>query len=304
MRLPGWLTENFWLKGLSFLIAFVLWVFVRVEEKAELVMRLPVQYTDVPEELVIVGDPVPEIQLVVDGPRTLLTQANQNVRPYTVSLEGAEEGSQQVRIRPEKIDLPRGVEVVRVLPSLIETSLAPAMRKRLPVRARLVGDLVSGYEISSVELEPERIEVVAARSELQERDAILTEGIDIEGRKSDWSGIVNLDLDGLHVKSITTRQAEVYVEVVPKMVERTIEEVPVAVRGVEDGYRLEPSAITIRVMGPQNLLEKMSAESIRGYVEMRSPLRTATERSVVVDLPDQAVLLSVSPDRVRVVPES
>lgn len=303
MTLPGWFSNNLWLKGLSLTIALVIWVFVRVEQMGEVLLRVPVRYVGVPESLVVVGDTVPEVEMVVEGPRTLLAQLDREGQSYTVDLSDAKPGIVQSRIRAESINLPRGVSIVRIMPAVIETELRPTQSKRLPVQARLTGNVAPGYEISNVEIEPDSVEVVAAAGDLDGVAAVRTVPINIEGQKSDWSGVVELAIDEWNIKSITTREVDVFYQVVPKMVENRIDDVPVIVRGPNGGYRVVPASVRIRVMGPENLVSKLSRESLTAVVDVRQVLSGASELPVTVRLPDQVVLLAVEPQRVRVVPQ-
>ncbi len=302
MRLPIWLTNNLGLKLVSVSLALLIWIFVRVEEKGEVVIRMPVRFTNVPEQLVIVGDPVPEIQVVVEGPRTQLAQVEPGVLPYSIDLAEVDPGTHEFRIDPREISLPLSVHVVRILPSIIETTLEQARTYRLPVQARLTGTLAEGFEIAAVEIEPESVQLVAARGQLDETDALQTEPIALDGKKSDWSGIVQIELDGLDLKSVTTREAEVFVQILPKMVNREISGIPVSVTGFDGQLRTKPASVGVKVMGPENIVKRLAPDNIRGYVEVQRPPATTTQVPVYVDLPDQVVLISVNPARVSVAP--
>ncbi|RMF16588.1 MAG: hypothetical protein D6761_06005 [Candidatus Dadabacteria bacterium] len=296
-----WLTANWPLKLLSLAIAIVLWVFVRVEARNELALRVPLQYANIPEQLVMISDPEPELQVVVEGPGTLLASLERESQTYKIDFEDARPGRQEVRISTDRIRLPRGVHVLRVVPSVIEVEFAQTERKMLPVRAILAEDSIApGYEIGNVEIEPERIEIVAAKTELAGLEALETETLPLHGAKTDWSGVVQLKTDALHIKSITTREVDVYVKVVPVMVERLIADVPVQVRGPREQYRLSPDRATVRVFGPENLVKKLTPEAVEVYVNVRRPISGRARLPVMVDLPEQVALMDIQPSEVIV----
>jgi len=61
------------------------------------------------------------------------------------------------------------------------------------------------------------------------------------------------------------------------------------VRGPEGSYRVIPAGVSVRVMGPENLVGKLSRESLQAQVGVRQVLNAATELPVTVRLPDQVV---------------
>lgn len=296
------LRRNGSLKVLSLFIALMLWLFVRAEEDAELVLRMPVRFVNVPEEMVIIGDTVPEIQIMVQGPRTLISQVERAVPPYSIDLGLAEVGAQQFRISPERVSLPRRVEVSRVIPSVIEVELRAVQAYRLPVQARLAGNLAPGHEISEVDIEPALIEIVTARGELDEAEAIRTDPIDVSGRRGDWSGLVPLDLGRLNLKSITTREVEVFLQIVPRMAERELGGVGVEVQGPGGPYRVVPATVGIRVMGPETLVRNLNADNLTAVIELDGATSTVQRRAPRVRLPEQVVLLEVRPAQVEIQP--
>lgn len=295
-------TENLWLKALSVGIALVLWIFVRAEEKGEVILRLPIRFLDIPEELVIVGDPVPQVQIVVDGPRTLVSQVDRVVQPYAIDLANSEAGTVEFRIAPDQISLPRGVEISRIMPSVVRVELQRTKRYRLPVQARLTGTLAPGYEVGGVEIEPSTIEIVTARGELDGVETIRTEPISVQDRRSDWNGSIPLDLSGLNVKSITSREVDVFLRVIPKITERRLTGVPVEVRGPGGPYGARPRTVDLRIMGPEGLLRNLSPASLVATVDLPGALNRTSPQPLRVRLPDQVVLLEVLPARVEVSP--
>lgn len=303
MRWTRLFTENIWLKSLSIAIALVLWLFVRAEEKSELVLRVPIRFTNVPDGLVLMGDAVPQVQIVVDGPRTLVAQVDRTAVPYTVDLADATPGAFEVRIAPDKLPLPRGVEVSRIIPSVVEAELRRTKRYRLPVQARLTGNLAAGHEVGGVEIEPSTIEIVTAEGELDTAETIRTEPISVQDRRSDWNGSIPLDLAGLNVKSVTSREVDVFLRVVPRMTERTLRGVAVEVRGPGGPYAARPRMVDLKIMGPEALLRNVGASSLTATIDLTGVLQRSTPLPVRVRLPDQVVLLEVSPPRVQVSPD-
>lgn len=294
-----WLANNLGLKALSVVIALVMWVFVRVEERSEQILRISILYTNLPESLIVVSEQLPQVQVTVEGSRTMLAQLQQGVPAYSIDLGDSSAGSQQFRIEPERLQLPRGVDVVRILPSVIEVELRKTMTRRLPVKAILPSNgIAEGYQLANVEITPNQVQIDVAEGELQGVESLSTYALPIDQRKSDWNGVVQIDTDRFHVKSITTREVEVFVQIAPKLAERTIANVPIVVRGLDTRYKTRQQQVTVKVNGPENLVKRLTPEAIAAYVLVKNPLPTPSRVPVFADLPAQVVLQEISPAEV------
>lgn len=126
MSLTGRLVQHWQLKLLSLVFAVGLWAFVIVEDKGQAVYTVPLDMANLPPGLEVTALGVEAVVVRVQGLRHVLDRLDERELRAQVSLRGARPGDLVVRIRPEDVTVPRGVEVVRVTPSQVRATVEPA----------------------------------------------------------------------------------------------------------------------------------------------------------------------------------
>lgn len=119
------LLDHWQLKLLSVLFAVALWLFVVSEDKVETVFAAPLELREVPPGLEIARVETDTVEVRVRGLRSIVSRVRDRDLRVTVDLEGASPGETVVRLLPEQIRVPRGVEVLRVTPSRVRVVLKP-----------------------------------------------------------------------------------------------------------------------------------------------------------------------------------
>lgn len=119
------LLDHWQLKLLSVLFAVALWLFVVSEDKVETVFAAPIEFREIPPGLEIAGMDAETVEVRVRGLRSIVSRVRDRDLRVRVDLEGAREGETVLRLLPEQIDVPRGVEVLRITPSRLRVVLKP-----------------------------------------------------------------------------------------------------------------------------------------------------------------------------------
>lgn len=121
--LRRWLTENLALKLLALLLAVVIWGAVGGDVSTEILVTVPVEFRNVPDQVRYQADPS-RVDLRVRGPRWMVRQAAAADFSVPVDLSGmTEPGERIITLRPETVESPSSVEVVEVLPPEIKLVL-------------------------------------------------------------------------------------------------------------------------------------------------------------------------------------
>lgn len=100
------LLNNWQLKLLAVAIALALWIFVVGQEKAEITVKVPVEITNIPKQVVVAGDVVPAVNVRLYGPRSLTRRVAEKRLAKNVSLTGMRPGEHSYQVLPEDLDLP------------------------------------------------------------------------------------------------------------------------------------------------------------------------------------------------------
>lgn len=117
------LLENWQLKALSVVFAIALWLFVVSEDKAETVFAVPIEFQNIPQGLEVAAMEPESVEVRVRGLRGILSQVREGDLRVPVSLKGTQPGETIVRLVPDQIRLPRGIEALRVTPSRLRVRL-------------------------------------------------------------------------------------------------------------------------------------------------------------------------------------
>ncbi|MFH1058136.1 MAG: CdaR family protein [Pseudomonadota bacterium] len=210
------LAKNWSLKLLALAIALAMWLYVAGQEKSEISIRVPVEMTNIPGDLLVVDDVVGDVDVRLYGPRTLVRRvaAERLVKP--VNLAGLGPGDHVVQVLPEDLKLPPGVTVMRLTPSRFTITLAKRVSREVQVRPVFTNRPAAGLEVAEVVFKPDKVAVSGRQEDLGDLDWIWTTPIDLSGRKEDFSLSVRLKLPPGRTVRFSAMEVEAHVKLRPE----------------------------------------------------------------------------------------
>ena len=132
----------------------LLWWTVAREPEAQMLMRVPIEFYQVPKTCSSAPKRAPQAQIRVRGPARVLRELVQaDVHPV-IDLSSATSGERTYPIRANSIRLPKGAEIEQIIPAQLRLSFDRPEQRVVPVRARITGTLISGYHIVATTVEP------------------------------------------------------------------------------------------------------------------------------------------------------
>ena len=198
---------------LAVVIALVLWGMAHGASQTERSFDLPVVFQGIPENLVITGQSVDVINVRLRGTRAALRNIKPTDLEYPIGVSGSKEGLTIHEVETNFIDFPRGVNVVSRSPALVEVKFERAGRRSVKVRPDLEGTPPSGFEIAQVSVEPPRVWLAGARSEVLRLSEVVTETIEVGALEETTEREVRLSLGAGHVWMEETRPVKVRIEI-------------------------------------------------------------------------------------------
>jgi YbbR domain-containing protein len=288
------------LKLLSLLVAFALWFFVNVGERdTEAAFQVPLELRNIPSHLMLVSPRTDFIDLRVIGPRTLLSRIDQERLSMSLDLGGVRPGPAVFRLRPEVLELPRGVNVVRLTPSEVTLELARVVRKTVPVRLTFSGKPPIDLRVTEVKLAPEAVEVFGPSGEVDDIKAAETEPLDLSGAES---GIIERDV-GLAVPqeylSFSASLVHARVRLEEPEQTRVLKSIPVIVRNSEYRTEIKPEKVRITLRGPLSVIEALELGHGAVYIDATDLAPGSYEMEPQVDLPFEVELVKQEPGTVK-----
>ena len=179
--LAGLLFHNLVYKIVALLVAAVLWAAVQGAASVERSLNLQIDLQDLPESLVVVYQSVVEVNVRLVGSRAALRVAQNDLTTYPITLGGLNSpGEALFQVNTERL-LPPGVDVLAWAPSTVVVRTETVVRKKVAVRADVVGEPPEGYRVLEVDVEPSQITLAGARSSIRRIREVLTDRVDVSG---------------------------------------------------------------------------------------------------------------------------
>jgi hypothetical protein len=188
MRRLRWITDHFGWKVLALAIAVVIWALVASEPELSTFVNIRLEYKNLPDDLVISSEPVTAISLELRGPSGELRGVSfgpaieGGVRPAVIlDMSGVQPGERTFAIGDGNVRLPRGVHLVRAVPSEVRLDFERRAVREVRVVPRFTGEGVNGYEVADYSVEPQQLEIGGPASRVERISTVVTDPVDVSG---------------------------------------------------------------------------------------------------------------------------
>jgi len=206
---------NLGYKLLALAMALFLWVVARGTASVERGFDIPVVLQDTPDELVLVNLGADVVNVRVLGTRAALRNFDPEKLEYAIDVSSSKPGQASFEVDLSRFDLPRGTRIVSRSPSQIELAFEPRIAKTLKVKPDVEGSPAEGFRLGKVSVDPPRVRITGARSEVLRLSYVATETIDVGGATGTLEREVRVSAGSGHVWAESPRVVEVKVEVEP-----------------------------------------------------------------------------------------
>jgi hypothetical protein len=173
-------THNFLWKLLALAGAVVIWALVTNEPELSTFVRVPLEFRNLPTDLDIAAQPADALTLELRGPASELRGQGESRRPAVVlDLSGARPGQRTFHIGNGNISLPRGVRLVRAMPSEVRFDFERGAVREIPVEARFTGEGAHGYVVAKYTISPPKLPVEGPVNHVTHLPSAATDPIDV-----------------------------------------------------------------------------------------------------------------------------
>jgi YbbR domain-containing protein len=180
--LRRWVLHNFWLKVLSLLIATGLWLAIAPQqEPAEVEVRVPIEFQHVPPHLEISSMTIPEAQIRVRGPESVIRTLRSTDIHAQLELADAKPGERTFDLTAQQIRHGRDLHVVQVVPGQVHLTFDTRLTRDVGIRPRVIGNFVEGEQIGKILVDPQNITITGPEHHVEEVDAATTDPVDVSG---------------------------------------------------------------------------------------------------------------------------
>lgn len=194
------ITNNFWLKFLSLIFAFVLFFIVRTDKETVLEKVLKVKIVTLPS-MTVVGPKERNINATIKVRNTFWSvPPTENELVGEVDISSTNPGKINVKIGKENFSkIPKNYYVFIDKP-YIEIEIDKVLEKKLKIKPTFIGKPAEGFFVSGIRVFPEQIRVSGGSKEMTKMEHVGTVPINIDGIKETF--ITDVMIDDLDKSSL------------------------------------------------------------------------------------------------------
>jgi YbbR domain-containing protein len=301
-RVMHWVFGNLWLKLLSVSLALMLWMVVSGEETVERGLRVPLELTQVPAGLELLGDVPATVDVRVRGASGTLSRVAAGDVVAVLDLHTAQSGRRLFPLTPEQVRVPFGLEIIQVLPSAVTMAFEISASREVPIVPAVDGRPAPGYVIGPLTAEPRLAEIIGPESAVKRATEVVTEPVSVAGATTHVKQSVILGLLDPALRLKTARSATVTVQILPAPLERVLRNQPVHLRNLGPNLQAEavPAAVDLTVRGNRETLGRVAADDLTAFIDLDGLGPGQYSLTVHADSSRDAGVTRVTPDSVQV----
>lgn len=256
------------LKVFALVLATLLWLTVAGEHVAERLIRVPLEFHNIPEKLEIMGDPPTSVDVRVRGSSGLISRLEPGQVVASLDLESARPGSRLIHI--DEVRVPYGVEVTQVVPATIALEIEKSATRTIPIVPAVEGDPAPGFVVGRVVSDPANVAVIGPESRVRQLAEATTEPVVVSGGRGRVRDSVTVGVADSAVRLVEPVTASVTVEIWPAPLDRELAGVPIRYRNLASGLRAQivPSLAHVTVRAQRDVLNSLRADTIDAFVDL------------------------------------
>ncbi len=176
--------HNLGMKVVSLLLAIGLWMVVARDPIAEVEMRVPIEFRNLPDNLEIDSANFTEAQIRVRGPERVIHRLELSDVRAEVDLASVSPGERTFDLTGRQVHVPQDLEVVQIIPGQFHLSFDNRATRIVEVRPRVIGSFAVGMQLGKVIADPPNIVITGPRRRVEAVEAASTDPVDVSGAMS------------------------------------------------------------------------------------------------------------------------
>ena len=202
---------------LALAISIFIWAVAQGTSSIQESFDVPVELVGIEEGLVVTDQNSDAINVRLRGSRASLRNLDRKQMKYRVDASGGKPGVAVYEVDVETIEHPTGTTFAGYSPSRIQVRFEKRGRKAVGVRAEIQGVPAPGFHLAGVVIEPAKVWLEGARSQVMRLNEVVTEAVDIGGLAANAKREVRLVLGGgtVWAEDNSPLQVEVLIEADP-----------------------------------------------------------------------------------------
>jgi YbbR domain-containing protein len=210
----GFLTNNIGWKLVSLAAAFAIWVNVANEPELAAILAAPVEYKNYPRDLEISSSIVERVDVEARGAAGLLRDASSSHLAAVVDFSSViAPGERTFTLTSAQLNLPRGVDLIRIVPAQLRFRFEHRATKALKVHVLYSGVLPPGLSIARTEVIPPTLAIAGPESHVADVQEAISDPFDLSQVSGDTQQKLSVYIAEPEVRFLNPPQVTVKIHV-------------------------------------------------------------------------------------------
>ena len=288
------------LKFISLVMSVTLWFYVLNSEPLELERKIPLVL--IPPAGKAVNVQVPDnITVKVKGSRAFVKNLFFQKEKVFLDIKKYphEQETFAVTFDSTMIPVPFGVEVLEIKPEQIMLSLEKEIKKYVPIRVKLVGEVSKDLRLVKRDHEPKQILIQGPRSVLKKIGQLSTIPLDLSTLEGE--GFLKVPLEGIDERVLVKDKVDILFKylIQPNKANKSLKQVPIRFISSRPDFTSKIKTADLEVLVPDDWDEE-NMKDLRILADIPLNQKGNVEVKLKVELPDGVNLLQIRPQYINV----
>ncbi|KAF0217556.1 MAG: hypothetical protein FD174_3235 [Geobacteraceae bacterium] len=171
--------SNLWPKLITVLLVIATWLIITAKQGGIVTVTAPIKYHNLPDSVTLIRTSPEEVDVQLKIFSSLIPSPKQLDIVADVDLANIREGTNHLTIKNNDFQLPLGVVVTGINPSVIKVVAEKKVRKELQVKVKTVGSLSGKLRLKKIIIEPVSVAAEGPEHVLTQLESVETEELDL-----------------------------------------------------------------------------------------------------------------------------
>lgn len=291
--------SHMFLRIASIIAGTTLWFYVLNSEPVRTEREFPLKLL-LPESQVIANNWPQMIKVELKGARVFLENVDSNGIEIVTEVAPSPK-RQTLRLTPNMIALPFGVEVVSIIPDSINLQLVKESAKSLKIRPIVTGEVGPDFAYDIEKISPSTVKVVGPWNILKDLKDIPT--VTMNWNDLDTSkGSVKINLRELdpRLKYEGISEIEIFFKVRPKKANLTLKNIPIRFVTTASRITSRVKEVSLDVLAPESPDFKLTSETVQVMADIPVDKKGNLKVDLRAVLPEGVHLLQIHPSSINI----
>jgi YbbR domain-containing protein len=210
----GFFTNNVGWKLLSLAATFFIWVNIASEPELATILSAPVEYKNYPKDLEISSTIVDTVNVEARGPSGQVRDLSESRIAAIVDFASVKApGERTITLTSAQLNLPRGIELIRVIPAQLRFRFERRASKTLSVEVPYSGQMSPGLTVVHADIVPPTLTIAGPESRVAAVQRAVSDPFDLSQVTGDTQQKLSVYIAEPQVRFVSVPQVTVKIHV-------------------------------------------------------------------------------------------